>query len=604
MTITGHGSEATPALTSFLAALERERSASLALARAILEIGQALAETSRDVRLRRVASLSRELADHLNAIGPESCRELLQPLVSGIAENGRRIGDGMTARALSGLLELSAPSASAFCESLLDGLIEVTGARRGYVLFCTPESSEAEVVAARNVGSTNLSLAEHACSRTVLAEMLRSGKAVVLDDAGNDERFSGLTSVLTLRLRSVLAAPLLRDGQVVGGIYLEDDRAAGRFGPGEVEAVTAAARFATFCLHQGHLFPASLRREDRVFLDADRVFAGIVGRHESIVNVLDVVRRVADLPATVLIEGESGTGKDLIARALHFAGSRAEKPFVTVNCAAIPEGLLESELFGHEKGAFTGATSRTLGRAEVARGGTLFLDEVSEVPPPLQPKLLRFLQSGELQRLGGRAPVHVDVRIVAATSKDLKRLMEAGHFQDALYYRLSVIPLRLPPLRERRSDIPLLIAHLREKYGRLFARSVEIDEDVYTRLQSYDFPGNVRELENIIQRVIALSLTPAVRVGDLPREVLDKSRARPLLATGGPVGGRLTPARTLAEIHQRRGRVTTRLAEEERELVRQAVADADGNITLAAQRLGCHRVTLHRILARGSRSRE
>jgi len=584
-----------PTPDSLMRVLECGCSEAATRARAILEIGRELAAGSRDVRLRRIIELSRELGESLGSIDVDAYRALLGEV--GAPRVARQRRDAVTGRIFARLLSLPAPNAARLGEEILDVLIEELGARRGYVLFCSPVSTEAEVVAARNLGSTNLSLDEHTCSRTVVAEMVRRGSPIALVDASADERFSGLTSVRALSLHSVLAAPLLRGDRVVGGIYLEDDTRSGVFGPVEIEIAEAVARFAVFYLHATRLLPTGLEREDRIFLDGDRVFAGIVGRHETLARVLDVVRRIADLPATVLIEGESGTGKDLIARALHFAGARRQRPFVTINCAAIPEGLLESELFGHERGAFTGATSRQKGRVETADGGTLFLDEVSELPPPLQAKLLRFLQSGELQRLGGREPISADVRIVAATSKDLKKLMAEGRFQEALYFRLNVIPLRLPALRERRSDIRMLVDHFLDKYAALFGRSVGIDEEVYDRLQHYDYPGNVRELENIVQRLVALTLAPAIRLGDLPREVLDEPPPRTLAVhlAGGPTG-----PRSLAELQRRRERLTASLAEQEREMVLQAVAEAKGKVALAAERLGCHRVTLYRILARGA----
>ena len=573
----------------------------LSLTDEVQHLLRALSAGSRDVRLRRAAELVGSLQARLHSLEAAAPTDPPASACAGDDQTGTSSRGDATWEVLAPLIELRAPTAHRLCEALLDGLIQATGAQKGYVLFCSPESTEAEVVAARNVESTNLSLDQNSCSRTLLAETIRSGRPVVLDDADEDERFSGRTSVRELRLRSVLAVPLLSGDRAVGAIYLEDGTRAGRFGAHEVAVVTAASRFAVFYLHNARLLPATLAREDRVFLDGDRVFDGIVGRHESLLNVLAVVRQVADLPATVLLEGESGTGKDLIARALHFAGARRSRPFVAINCAAIPDGLLESELFGHEKGAFTGASSRLLGRVETAHGGTLFLDEVSEVALPLQAKLLRFLQSGELQRLGGRAPISVDVRIVAATSKDLRKMMEAGRFQEALYYRLSVIPVRVPALRERRSDIPLLVDHFRAKYAALYGRDVEIDDEVYERLQEYDFPGNVRELENLMQRLIALSLAPAVRLGDLPAEIVGDPASRPTVRLEGRAPGGTKRARSLDEIHRRRDRVTARLAEEERALVQQAVSECGGNITLTAARLGCHRVTLHRILARGQR---
>ena len=270
-----------------------------------------------------------------------------------------------------------------------------------------------------------------------------------------------------------------------------------------------------------------------------------------------------DGPATVLIRGESGTGKDLVARALHYESKRCDRPFVALNCAAIPEHLLESELFGHEKGAFTGADRRHFGRIEQANGGTIFFDEINEMAPGLQAKLLRFLQSREISRLGGRDTIRVDVRVVAATSEDLLKLGKEGRFQDALYYRLNVIPIALPPLRERRDDIPLLSDHFLSKYSSLYGRRLEVTPEVRRWLQGHEFPGNVRELENLIHRLVALSDDGVVRIGDLPRDLRDERWERLSLEVAeSPSEG--PPSRSMEDLRALRARMRRHLAREQR----------------------------------------
>lgn len=242
----------------------------------------------------------------------------------------------------------------------------------------------------------------------------------------------------------------------------------------------------------------------------------IIGEGAAMKDVLSLTRRVAPTPWTVLIRGESGTGKELIARLIHLLSPFSDGPFAEVNCGAIPENLFESELFGHEKGAFTGAVSGRRGRFEVAQNGTLFLDEIGELPLTLQPKLLRALQEKRICRVGGEKEISVEVRVVAATNRDIKNLVEEGLFREDLYYRLNVFDIELPPLRQRKEDIPDLLAFFLEKYS---PRPVTFEPDAMSTLIKYSFPGNVRELEHIIQRTVTLSRGKAVKSGDLPPEV-------------------------------------------------------------------------------------
>jgi transcriptional regulator with GAF, ATPase, and Fis domain len=238
----------------------------------------------------------------------------------------------------------------------------------------------------------------------------------------------------------------------------------------------------------------------------ERRFEQIIGNSSALEAVLEQVERVATTGSTVLIQGETGTGKELIAQAIHNISSRCGRPFVRLNCAAIPLDLLESELFGHEKGAFTGAIAQKIGRFELADKGTLFLDEVGDIPPTLQPKLLRVLQEQEFERLGSGRTHQVDVRLVAATNRDLTEMVSRGEFRNDLYYRLNVFPILLPPLRDRREDIPALVKHFVELLGRRMGREIEhIPTETMSALSSYDWPGNIRELQNLIERAVILS---------------------------------------------------------------------------------------------------
>jgi transcriptional regulator with GAF, ATPase, and Fis domain len=239
---------------------------------------------------------------------------------------------------------------------------------------------------------------------------------------------------------------------------------------------------------------------------AERRFEQIIGNSSALETVLEQVERVAPTDSTVIIQGETGTGKELIAHAIHNLSARAGRPFVRLNCAAIPLDLLESELFGHEKGAFTGAIAQKIGRFELADKGTLFLDEIGDIPPALQPKLLRVLQEQEFERLGSTRTHQVDVRLVAATNRDLEEMVNRGQFRSDLYYRLNVFPVQLPPLRERREDIPALVSHFVERFGRRMGREIDnIPPETMSALSSYQWPGNIRELQNLIERAVILS---------------------------------------------------------------------------------------------------
>jgi formate hydrogenlyase transcriptional activator len=262
--------------------------------------------------------------------------------------------------------------------------------------------------------------------------------------------------------------------------------------------------------------------QEKVYLEeearTEHNFGDIIGQSAALREVLKQVEAVAPTDSTVLVLGETGTGKELVARALHELSPRQGRTFVKLNCAAIPTGLLESELFGHEKGAFTGAISQKVGRFELAHQGTLFLDEVGEVPLELQPKLLRVLQEQEFERLGGTKTIRVDVRLVAATNRDLSRMVAEGRFRSDLYYRLNVFPVVLPPLRERREDVPLLVRHFTQRFARRMGRRIEtIPAEVMEALVRYPWPGNIREMQNVIERAVILSPGPALQVppGDL-----------------------------------------------------------------------------------------
>ena len=315
---------------------------------------------------------------------------------------------------------------------------------------------------------------------------------------------------------------------------------------------------------------------------------GLIGTAPALQSVFSLIEKVADTPSTVLIIGESGTGKELVARALHEHSRRVGESFIRINCAAIPRTLMESELFGYEKGAFTGAVSSKPGRFELADRGTLFLDEIGELAVEMQVKLLRVLQESEFERVGGLKTLRVDARVIAATNRDLIKEVAAGHFREELFYRLNVVPIELPPLRERAQDIPLLVSHFVARFNeRLRKQVVGLSEQAVEALLRYPFPGNIRELENIIERTVLLAEGPQIQVHDLPPNVWQPTVQATGLAKGPVVQetGRVPPTSLKEIVRQETERV-------EREMIVRALHEKQGNVTQAAKQLGISRKSL------------
>jgi len=326
------------------------------------------------------------------------------------------------------------------------------------------------------------------------------------------------------------------------------------------------------------------RKDARPEEPSERGRFRLVGQSPAIRQIYAVVEKVANTPSTVLISGESGTGKELIARALHENSNRHAGPFIKINCAAIPKTLMESELFGYDKGAFTGAVGAKPGRFELAHGGTLFLDEIGEIPIEMQVKLLRVLQESEFERVGGIKTIKVDVRLVTATNRDLLEEIGAGNFREDLFYRLNVVPIQIPPLRERREDIPLLADHFISKFNeRLKKQIVAISPEAVEQLVAYNWPGNIRELENLMERTILFCEGPEIRVSDLPPEIVGV--AVPASAATTEEGPRPAAGSLKEAVRAETERV-------ERELIQRALDATGGNVTQAARKLKISRKSL------------
>jgi Nif-specific regulatory protein len=403
-------------------------------------------------------------------------------------------------------------------ERLLELLFEVVPAQRGAILLTDQSSFETSLVFGldRMLGKD----ASVTVSRTIVQQVLRDGVALLANDAASETTL-GSDSLIAARTRSVMCVPLILFDRKLGVIYLDSTLVRDQFNRDHLQLVTAIAGIAAVAIENARQFEWLETENERLLADVN-IEHNMVGESAVMQRVYHFISKVAPTEATVLIGGESGTGKELAARAIHRNSKRAQKPFMAVNCAALNESLLESELFGHEKGSFTGAFAQKKGRLEVADGGTVFLDEVAELTPALQVKLLRVLQEREFERVGGMVTISVDLRVIAATNKNLEEAIEVGQFRQDLYYRLNVVSLEMPALRDRRDDIMLLANYFADKYGARCNRKLTgFSTQARNCLIAYDWPGNVRELENTIERAIVLGTTEWILPEDLPEAVLE-----------------------------------------------------------------------------------
>ena len=453
---------------------------------------------------------------------------------------------------------------------LLGFLFDIVPAERGAVLFFDRQGAIKSTAAWDRARGP-----EHPVpvNKALLQRVFQERAGVVVHRA-SDPALSESGATGEPVAKSLLCVPLTLSEEVLGAIYLDTGKPAERFDEHHLEVMTAVAGIAALALdnmrHCEQLEQENLALRAEIGLEHN-----MIGESPRMLAVFEFIRRAAPTDSTVLIQGESGTGKELVARAIHRNSPRAERPFVAINCAAITETLLESELFGHEKGSFTGASAQKKGKVEIAEGGTLFLDEISELAPGLQAKLLRVLQEREFERVGGTSPIALDIRLIAATNRNLAEAIERGEFRKDLYYRLNVVAVPMPALRERREDIPLLAEHLIGKASRKCKTRVKgISPEARTCLMNYDWPGNVRELENAIERALVLGSGEALLPDDLPEAVLE----------GG--AGDSDPA---AKYHGA-------IKESKKQLVLQALQQANGNYIEAAKMLGIHPNSLLRLI--------
>ncbi len=388
---------------------------------------------------------------------------------------------------------------------LMDSVIEITNADKGFLILM--EGDDLDVKVARNLKRENIADAVSQLSDSIIAKVVETRRPVIISDAMNDSEFQSSMSVIKLKLTSVICVPLLEKGKLIGLIYVGNDSIVDLFQDDMMRVLTMFAA-------QASLIVANAMSMNELKVDNQQLsrqleelrFGDIVGTSRPMQEVFRKVEKVAATDISVLITGETGTGKELIAREIHRRSPRKEKPFITINCGAIPENLLESELFGHVKGAFTGAVAHKAGKFQAADGGTLFLDEIGEMPLNLRVKILRAIQEKIVVRVGDTRPESVDIRILAATNRDLEEEIRGGRFREDLYYRLNVVNLHLPPLRDRGDDIPVIARYLLSRYSKEYDTRVKgFSPNAAVAIRKYDWPGNIRELENRLKKAIVLA---------------------------------------------------------------------------------------------------
>ncbi len=494
-------------------------------------------------------------------------------------------------------------------ETIIDTVIELCDAERGFLLL-KDEQGDLTVKIARNIDAQSLDRPEFELSRSIARQVAAGGVPIVTVDANIDDRFRAALSVSDLHLRSVLAAPLAVKGRVVGVIYVDHRLRRGAFSDDDVALVLDFAEQGALAIENARILSELRRRERQIEALNSRLqtelaartselsdlreeaklgrasasvrydYQRIIGKTPRMVELFQLLDRVTDTALPVVLQGESGTGKELVARAIHVNGPRRDRPFVSENCAAIPESLLESTLFGYTRGAFTGAERDTRGLFSIADGGTLFLDEVGEMSLGMQAKILRVLQEGELRRVGSERGEKVDVRIITATNRDLQQLVSQKKFRQDLYYRLAVVRVELPPLRERKEDIPLLVEHFSRRQAEIAKKPVPmVDPAAMAKLMAHRWVGNVRELENEITRATAFA-GDRITVADLSPELAASFDDALETVAGQDL------------------RIKPRVQRLERALVREALGQHEGNQTRAAEALGLSRFGLQKKLQR------
>lgn len=494
---------------------------------------------------------------------PQRLRESLQPS-SQVSQNlSALLKISRVVHAIRDLDELQ--------RQLLDLVFEVVPAERGAILLSENPSRDFSSFYARTRQSGQPRQVR--VSRTIVCQVMKENVAILGIDVPSG-KFGNIESVADAEVHSLLCVPLAVFQKPIGCIYLDSTSSGTRFTEDHLQLTAAVAGLSAVALDNARRVQWLEQENERLTMEVSQEHS-LIGESARMKEIYQFLAKVAPTDSTVLIEGESGTGKELAARALHRNSPRNTKPFVAINCAAIPETLLESDLFGHERGAFTGAANQKKGRLEVADGGVVFLDEIGELAPALQVKLLRVLQEREFERVGGTRPIKIDIRLIAATNRDLAESVRKVEFRQDLYYRLAVVKLAMPPLREHKDDIPTLSRHFVQKYAkRCNVKAKPASPEALSVLAHYDWPGNVRELENAIERALVLGSSDVLLAEDLPESLLENAPSE-----------ELNPGKYHAKVRDLK-----------KELILSAVEQTRGNYVEAATILGVHPNYLHRLI--------
>ena len=454
-------------------------------------------------------------------------------------------------------------------DALMDAVVEITNADKGFLVLL--EGDTIDVKVARNLNKENIADAVTQLSDSIVAKVIRTRRPVIVSDAMRDDEFAAAKSVMQLKVSSVICVPLLDKGRLIGLIYVGNDSIRDLFQADTLRVLTVFSAQASLIVANALLLNELRVDNKRLHERLEQFrFGEIVGTSPPMQSVFRKVEKISATDISVLITGETGTGKELIAREVHNRSPRTGKPFVTINCGAIPENLLESELFGHVKGAFTGAVANKQGKFQAADGGTLFLDEIGEMPVELQVKLLRAIQEKVVYRVGDTRPETVDIRILAATNRELEKEIAAGRFREDLYYRLNVVNVELPPLRARGDDVLVIARYLLSRYSREYESKVKgLSPNAAVAIRKHNWPGNIRELENRIKKAIVLCESTVIGPDDL-----------------GLTGDSLPTILTLAEAKDKF----------QRDYINEVLALNNGNRTKTARDLGVDPRTVFRHL--------
>jgi two-component system, NtrC family, response regulator HydG len=470
---------------------------------------------------------------------------------------------------------------------LLELIFTVTPAERGAILLADSGAEDfASVFGLHRSGRQEKSVS---VSRSIARRVMREGVGVLSAGVADD---ASLQSAQAVGAQSALAAPLITSAEVFGVVYLEMNGPSSDFDSDHLQLVTAISNLAAVALGTAR-YVERLSNETKRLQDELNFDRAMIGESAPMKEVRGFIAKVAPTESTVLIRGESGTGKEMVARAIHLNSPRAKFPFIAINCAALPENLIESELFGHEKGAFTGAIAQKKGKFELADGGTVFLDEIGELAPKLQVKLLRVLQENEFERVGGLRPIKLNARLIAATNKELEAAIQSREFREDLFFRLNVLTLTMPPLRLRREDIPLLADYFVTKYAAKCQRRIKgVTAAARSCLERYDWPGNVRELESAVQRAVVMAATEFITPEDLPDDVLESEAAD----AGAPATPDPDDQRVITAGAAPTPKYHDAVREAKKQVIINAIEQASGNYVEAARLLGLHPNNLYRLI--------